>query len=296
MRDISKYVDTESPLYDKLLRLYEENKVFQLENSKGRNIHHIVLRSWSKIDGEETDNTEENLVSLTAADHILAHFYIWKISKSPYRRSAASAWYFMSRNLIKFGIDENTIICLIDKYNEELKLCDEERRKHMSDIMKGREFSEEHRKKISEANKGNKYGLGHKLSEEARKKISEANKGNKYGLGHCHKHTEETRKKISEATKRAMTEETRKKMSKALKGKTHKPMSEETKKKISEFNKGKKVSEETRKKLSKSLKGKPSPNKGKKMSEDQKKKISGTLKGKFKGKHWKLVDGKRVWY
>lgn len=203
MRDISKYVDTESPLYDKLLRLYDENKDFPLENTKGRNIHHIVLRSWSRIDEEETDNTEENLVSLTAADHILAHFYIWKISKSPYRRSAASAWYFMSRNLIKFGIDENTIICLIDKYNEEIKLCDKEFRKHISETNKGKHHSEETRKKLSEINKGNKYSLGHKVSEEHKKKISEANKGH---------------------------------------------------------------------------------NKGKKMSEAK------------KGKHWKLVDGKRVWY
>lgn len=289
MRDISKYVDTESPLYDKLLRLYDENKDFPLENTKGRNIHHIVLRSWSRIDGEETDNTEENLVSLTAADHILAHFYIWKISKSPYRRSAASAWHFMSRNLIKFGIDENTIIYLIDKYNEEIKLCDEEYRKYMSDIMKRREFSEEHRKKISEANKGNKYGLGHKVSEETKKKISEANKGNKYCLGHCHKHTEETRKKISEATKRAMTEEVRKKMSESLKGKSHKPMSEETKKKLSEANKGRCHSKEAKKKMS-------DARKGKKMSKETRKKISEAHKGKCKGKHWKLVDGKRVWY
>lgn len=31
-------------------------------------------------------------------------------------------------------------------------------------------------------------------------------------------------------------------------------------------------------------------------SEETKNKISGTLKGFHKGKHWKLVDGKRVWY
>lgn len=236
MRDISKYVDTESPLYDKLLRLYDENKDFPLENTKGRNVHHIVLRSWSRIDGEETDNTEENLVSLTAADHILAHFYIWKISKSPYRRSAASAWYFMSRTLIKFGIDENTIICLIDKYNEEIKLCDEERRKNMPESQK-------------------------------------------------------------------------KKISKAMKGKR---LSEETKRKIAENLRGRKLSEETRKKMSKAQKGKPSNNKGKKFSEEHKMKIAESNKGKkhkphsketknriseaFKGKHWKLVDGKRVWY
>lgn len=222
MRDISKYVDTESPLYDKLLRLYDENKDFPLENTKGRNIHHIVLRSWSRIDGEETDNTEENLVSLTAADHILAHFYIWKISKSPYRRSAASAWYFMSRNLIKFGIDENTIICLIDKYNEEIKLCDEE-----------------HRMNTSKAMKGNTYALGYKHSEETKMKIAENLRGRKF--------SEETRKKMSEAQKgkpsnnkgKHFSEEHKKKLSESNKGKKHKPHSEEIKKRISEAFKGK---------------------------------------------------------
>ena len=220
MRDISKYVDTESPLYDKLLRLYDENKDFPLENTKGRNIHHIVLRSWSRIDGEETDNTEENLVSLTAADHILAHFYIWKISKSPYRRSAASAWYFMSRTLIKFGIDENTIICLIDKYNEEIKLCYEEYRKHMSETHKGKQLSKETRKKISEANKGKKLseGIKNKISKSLKGKSS-WNNGKSSGMkGKCH--SEETKKKMSDARKgKHFSKEWKRKISDANKGK-----------------------------------------------------------------------------
>lgn len=36
--------------------------------------------------------------------------------------------------------------------------------------------------------------------------------------------------------------------------------------------------------------------KGKYISEEYKKKLSESNKGKNKGKHWKLVDGKRVWY
>lgn len=57
-------------------------------------------------------------------------------------------------------------------------------------------------------------------------------------------------------------------MSKAMKGKHH---SEETKKKMSEAHKGKKH---------------------KPLTEEHKRDISKA----FKGKHWKLVDGKRVWY
>ena len=57
----------------------------------------------------------------------------------------------------------------------------------------------------------------------------------------------------------------------------------------SRANKGKKRSEETRRKMSEAHKGKPK-------SEEQKKKLSEAHKCKYKGKHWKLVDGKRVYY
>lgn len=113
---------------------------------------------------------------------------------------------------------------------------------------KGRKFSEDHRKKISNSLMNHKaWNKGMPFKEETRKKISEANKGKK--------RSEETRKKLSEATKRAMTEELRKKLSEANKGK-------------------------------------PSPNKGKKMTEEQKKKIAEA----HKGKHWKIVNGKRIYY
>ena len=91
------------------------------------------------------------------------------------------------------------------------------------------------------------------------------------------------------------------------------PLSEEHKKKLSEAKKGKHHSAETKRKVSEALKGRPAWNegkhhsaetkrkisaamKGKKHSEEHKAKISAAHKGKNKGKHWKLVDGKRVWY
>lgn len=75
--------------------------------------------------------------------------------------------------------------------------------------------------------------------------------------------------------------------------------SDEERKKISEsckgkvtWNKGKKMSDEFCKKISESRKGR----KGKPKSEEWRRKMSESMKGKHKGKHWKLVDGKRVWY
>ena len=54
---------------------------------------------------------------------------------------------------------------------------------------KGKKFSEEHKKKMGETKKGNKYALGHLVSEETRKRIGAASKGRR--------HTEETRRKLS---------------------------------------------------------------------------------------------------
>lgn len=115
---------------------------------------------------------------------------------------------------------------------------------------------------IADGGSGNK---GHHPSDEAKKKMGNAMRGKH--------HTEEAKKRISYAL-RNMPEQTRKKISEAHKG--HK-VSEETRKKISEVQKGKKRgphTEETRKKISEAMKGNQNS----------------------KGKHWKLVDGKRVWY
>ena len=75
-------------------------------------------------------------------------------------------------------------------------------------------------------------------------------------------------------------------------------------------NKGKTFSEETKKKMSEAQKGPKNPMFGKTLSEEHKRKVSEAHKGKkrgpfseetkkkmsaaHKGKHWKLVDGKRV--
>ena len=70
--------------------------------------------------------------------------------------------------------------------------------------MKGKHLSEETRKKISEAMKGNKYALGYKHSEEAKKKNSEAHKGKHLGKDnpfYGKTHSEEAKKIIAEKNK-----------------------------------------------------------------------------------------------
>ena len=66
----------------------------------------------------------------------------------------------------------------------------------------------------------NAYQKGKHISEEHKKKVSEANKYNKHALGYHH--SEETRKKISEAHKdKPRSEETRNKIGSAVKGNTN---------------------------------------------------------------------------
>jgi len=146
---------------------------------------------------------------------------------------------------------------------------------------KRREFSEESRKKMSEAHKGRSpANKGKSMSEDAKKRISIAKKGIKLSEEHIEKlrmirkgkrHTEETKRKIGNTHKGMRhTEETKKKISKIHKGKR---LTEETKRRISEANKGKKHTEESKQKMSKATKGR-------KVSEEHKRKISEALRGK----------------
>lgn len=113
------------------------------------------------------------------------------------------------------------------------------RRKQIQKINLGKEFSDEHKKKISSAIKANpsRSMLGKHQSEYFKQRMSEVHKGKIIPL--------ETRKRISETIKdsykngyispnkgRKLSEETRIKISEALKGSTRSPHTEETKRKI----------------------------------------------------------------
>lgn len=224
IHDYSEVFDTDNPLWQRVLEIYEANEKYDKKIVSGRNLHHKFPRSFSKKLGEPIDNDKDNLISLSLADHFLVHYYYYKLAKKGYRQSMATAFTFMAKKSIKY-MSPDTAEMIAKDYEEALNI------EHHQ--------SEETRRKISEANKGkSSWSKGKKFSEE-----------------HC--------RKISEALKWKMTD--------SLKG-IHNPFygkhhSEDTRKKISESKKGRTVSEETRKKLSEAR----------------------------KGKHWKIVDGKRVY-
>jgi hypothetical protein len=128
----------------------------------------------------------------------------------------------------------------------------------MSLVQKGRIFSDEHKHKLSLANKGKSHpNKGKPMSEEQKHKLSLAHKGKPSGRKGktCSK---EHKLKISLANSgRKLSEEHKKKLFLANK---NKPRLSETKLKISKALKGKIVSDKTKLKLSKINSGPNHPN------------------------------------
>ena len=214
------YVDTTNPLWDKLQEIYKENDNYPKVITKNRNLHHKFLRSFSRAEGTEIDNDNDNLVSLGLGDHFLAHWILWKISKAGWRRYTARACTLMYKRSLKYlTIDAAESIAV-----EWNAMCRDLVGKRNSGSfekghipwIKGKCHSEEAKERNRQAH------LGKIQSEETKRKISEALKGRP--LGPC---KEEHKRKISEAKKGRTS---------TLKGI---PRSEETKRKISEANKGK---------------------------------------------------------
>ena len=159
------------------------------------------------------------------------------------------------------------------------KVVSAETRQKLSDINKGKGHTPETRQKLSKSlkgrtpwNKGKKmsdFGIvswnkGKKMSVEHRRKLSQAQKGVKKkprSPEHC--------RNLSEAQKgKIVSKETRKKISEAHKGRPS-------------GRKGVKLSAEHRRKLSEAHKGKPSPRKGKKASPETRRRISEAGKGRI---------------
>ena len=172
------YFDISSEYWKKVEKIYEDSESFPKKVVKDRNLHHKFPRSFSKKDGVDVDNDEDNLVSLSLADHFRVHYYLWKCAKKGYRGMMAKAFVFMRKKMVAYASDE-TIEQLAKDYEAAMK--------EAAEAMKGKHRSEESKKKMREAHKGQKH------SEETKKKMSESGKGKKM--------SEESKKKMREAKK-----------------------------------------------------------------------------------------------
>lgn len=185
---------------------------FDLIKESYKERHHILPKCMGG------DDSEENLIDLTAEEHCLAHKYLYEENKHNYK--LACAWHFMSiRNKDVISAQDYELARVA--HIEYCKSPEGRLKNSISHI--GKKDSEETRKKKSESAKGKKK------SKEARYKMSQYSKNR----------TLEHRQKLGAAHKgKIVSEETRLKQSEAHKGKK---LSEEQKKKCSESHKGKKT-------------------------------------------------------
>ena len=265
VHDFSLVFDTENPMWNNVLEIFERNESYPKKCVKGRSLHHKFPRSFSKLLNEDVDNDSDNLVSLPLADHFMIHYYYYKLGKNQYKAKMALAFTYMlncnfeelssispeiAEQLSKeYELNETEILKEIGKNHIGSKRNEETIVKMKEALVKRKESgyiyvpTEEAKRKQSEALKGIKK------SEEHCKHISEGRKGIKFTEEHCKNQQESRNNTISN-----MSEEERKeKFGKSMRGK-HPVFTEEHNKKISQSKMGHSVSDETRRKMSEAKK------------------------------------------
>lgn len=140
--------------YNNLI-LKAKNRI--LEKNIYRERHHIIPRS------EGGPDIKENIVELTAREHFLAHWLLYRIA--PENTSRAHSFWRMCRGRGKV-LPENWIT-ISSRVYEEARLAHS---KAIASRLKGRKKSAEHVAKVATANRGKKR------TEEARNRMSEAAK------------------------------------------------------------------------------------------------------------------------
>lgn len=145
--------------YNKHYRLLiEKAKNRLLEDKPYTELHHIIPKS----EGGNDDVT--NLVKLTAREHFIAHWLLYRMD--PTKDSRAFSFWRMCNGRGKVNVDDWITI--------PSRAYEEARAAHSTAIsrsLKGRKKSAEHLEKIAAANRGKKR------SEEAKFKMSLAKKG-----------------------------------------------------------------------------------------------------------------------
>jgi len=181
--------------------------------------HHIIPRSFAKLDGIDDIDGRWNRVNLPLREHFIAHLLLARIWRGHKVKGPkmARAFSYMSNNG-KYTSKDYSWLKLGYKHSSATII-------KMSKSQKGRKQSKEHIDKRSKAMKGKN---SKPRSEETKRKISESRKGIIF------------------------SDEHKENMSKSRKGK---PISESHRAKLLEVNTGRKCSEETKQKIRDSLLG-----------------------------------------
>lgn len=142
--------------------------------------HHIVPECLGGL------NTPENLVYLTAKEHYLIHWILYKLNPIP---KLAYAWVRMCSKGSKYHTGRKT-----SRYYAAARKAFAAAH---SETMKGRKLSEEHKRKISESKLGSKnHMFGKKHTEEFKEYLRNLNLGPKNGF-YGKTHSDEFKAKLS---------------------------------------------------------------------------------------------------
>lgn len=215
------------------------NKAKNRELNSYKETHHIVPKCMGGT------NESENLIDLTAKEHFVIHHILTKL----YPKHKGILWAFLGMRRNPYGKTK-----INSRMFENFKgKCHhtEEHKKYMSELNKGKKLSEEHKRKISETRKkrkqlyqqrrsyqGKNNGMyGKHLTEEQKKKISNSSKA--YWKNMSEEQLNKIKKERSERFKgdknpmygKPLTEEHSKKVSEGLKRAYQKMTPEERKNK-----------------------------------------------------------------
>ena len=198
--------------------------------------HHIIPKSLGGT------NDTANLVKLTAREHFICHLLLPRMVTGIHKRNMCFAlWSIIT-------MDHSTARTRYKINSKMFQAIKTQVAQAKSELHKGKTVSEETRKKISAARKGQlSPNKGRSMSEEQKQKLSKAHTGKIVARSTVdkilesrkgYKHSEDTKRKISAGQvgkiMPAKTEEQKRVVSEKLKGRI---FSEETKRKMSEFRK-----------------------------------------------------------
>jgi len=146
---LNKYLD----LYLELIYINKSN-IKKPDYQK----HHIIPKSYYKIQNLKVDNSSKNCVYLSKLNHIKAHYYLCLCSKGTFKAANAYATICLT-NTSTFNEAVNLLNDL-PKLNKLIK----ERNSNLSNLLKGKKYSQEHNKHLSESLQRNGSHKGNKNS------------------------------------------------------------------------------------------------------------------------------------
>ena len=252
MKDFNAIYFDKNEYFEKYLDLLHTPQISDLPLHK----HHIIPRVYFRLLNLAIDNSDENIVMLTPANHALAHYYLALCSKGELKYRLRACFIRMTGNK---RFCEALDLESLEKLNE-LKA---EFGRQRSERAKGKKLTEEQRQKIGQASKERWADPSYKekmtdtfqrrwdtITDEQRIEIGNKISKSKKGIATIPAEKRKATIQKSLATRRKngnliRSTETKQKISTTLVGHT---VREETRRRISESGKGR-VSHNARKVL-----------------------------------------------